>query len=64
VLTHPGKVSHEVAEKLALEQYTKFDDQRREGERIEADREDMKALEDVERKLEKKKKRKNQAGEQ
>ncbi len=52
VLTHPGKVSHDVAEKLALEHYTKFDAQRREAERIAADKEDMKALEDVERKLE------------
>jgi hypothetical protein len=55
VLTHPGKVSHDVAEKLALEQYAKFDAQRREAERIAADSEDMKELEGVERKLEDKK---------
>lgn len=56
VLKHPGKVSHDVAEKLALEHYEAFDAQRREAERIAADREDMKALEDMERKLEEKKK--------
>jgi len=55
VLTHPGKVSHDVAEKLALEHYSTFDMQRREAERIAADREDMKALEDMEKKLESKK---------
>jgi hypothetical protein len=55
VLTHPGKVSHDVAEKLALEQYAKFAAQRREAERIAADNEDMKVLEDVEKKLEGKK---------
>jgi len=60
VLTHPGKVSHEVAEKLALEHYTKFDAQRREAERVAADREDMKVLEDVEKKLDSKKRGKKQ----
>jgi hypothetical protein len=51
VLTHPGKVFHDVAEKLVLEHYTKFDAQRREAERIAADNEDLKALEDMEKKL-------------
>ncbi len=50
VLTHPGKVSHEVAEKLALEHYAKFDAKRKEAERLAADREDMKELEEIEKK--------------
>jgi hypothetical protein len=50
VLTHPGKVSHEVAENLALEHYAKFDAQRKQAERLAADREDMKVLEEVEKK--------------
>lgn len=53
VLTHPGKVSHDVAEKLALEHYAKFDAQRKEAERLAADREDMKELEEMEKKIEK-----------
>lgn len=54
VLTHPGKVLHDAAEKLAHERYATFDAQRRESERIAADAEDIKELETIERKLEKK----------
>jgi hypothetical protein len=50
VLTHPGKVSHEVAENLALEHYAKFDAQRKQAERLAVDREDMKELEELEKK--------------
>jgi hypothetical protein len=57
VLTHPGKVSHEVAEKLALGHYTKFDAQRREAERVAADKEDMKVLENMGKSLAKQKKK-------
>jgi hypothetical protein len=63
VLTHPGKVSHDVAEKLALEHYDTFDVQRLEAERIAADREDMQALEDMEKKLESKKREKKNMSE-
>ncbi|MDP3029731.1 MAG: virulence RhuM family protein [Deltaproteobacteria bacterium] len=51
VLTHPGKVSHDVAEKLALEHYGRFDAQRKKAERIAADTEDMKALEEMEKNM-------------
>lgn len=52
VLTHAGKISAQVAERLALERYTEFDTKRREAERLAADAEDVQALEQVERKLE------------
>lgn len=58
VLTHPGKVSQDVAEKLALERYTEFDTQRRKAESVIADKDDIAALEDLERKLEKKRRKK------
>ncbi len=53
VLTHPGKVSHEVAEKLALEHYAKFDAQRKKAERLAADKEDIKTLEEMGKNIEK-----------
>ncbi len=52
VLTHAGKLRADVAEKLALERYERFDAARREAERLAADAEDMAVLEQVERKLE------------
>jgi hypothetical protein len=52
VLTHAGKISAQVAERLALERYAEFDTKRREGERLAADAEDVKALEQAERVLE------------
>jgi hypothetical protein len=52
VLTHPGKVSHEVAEKLALEHYAKFDAKRKEAELSVADSEDMKEMEQMKKKIE------------
>ena len=52
VLTHAGKISAQVAERLALERYAEFDTKRREAERLAADAEDVQALEQVERKLE------------
>lgn len=52
VLTHAGKISAQVAERLALERYAEFDTKRREAERLVADAEDVQTLEQVERKLE------------
>jgi hypothetical protein len=52
VLTHAGKLRADVAEKLALERYESFDAARREAARLEADAEDMAALEQTERALE------------
>jgi hypothetical protein len=59
VLTHAGKVRAVVAEKLALERYEAFDAARREAERLQADAEDMAALEQAERQLEGKGREKN-----
>lgn len=58
VLTHAGKISAQVAERLALERYAEYDTKRREAERLSADAEDVQALEQVERKLEGKGKKK------
>ncbi|UZD55213.1 virulence RhuM family protein [Caldimonas aquatica] len=52
VLTHAGKISAQVAERLALERYETFDAARREAARLGADAEDMEALEQVGRTLE------------
>jgi len=54
VLTHAGKISAQVAERLALELYAEFDARRREAERLAADAEDVRALEQIERRLESK----------
>lgn len=45
LLNHAGKVSAEVAEKLALERYAEFDERRREEEKQIADAEDIALLE-------------------
>ena len=58
VLTHAGKLRSDVAEKLALERYESFDAARREAARLAADAEDMAALENAERQLEGKGRRK------
>ncbi len=47
LLDHAGKVSAQVAEKLALERYMEFDCKRREEERLRADDEDMAFLEEL-----------------
>ncbi len=52
VLTHAGKISAQVAERLALERYAEFDARRREAERLAADAEDVRVLEQIERQLE------------
>lgn len=48
ILNHPGKVSAQVAENLALERYAEFDINRRHRDRLEADDIDIKALEQFE----------------
>lgn len=52
LLTHAGKVTHEVAEKLAAERYDKFDSKRRLAERNVADAQDLVEIESLERSLE------------
>lgn len=52
VLTHAGKISAQVAERLALERCAEFDARRREAELLAADAEDVRALEQIERQLE------------
>jgi hypothetical protein len=52
VLTHAGKLRADVAEKLALERYERYDAERREAARLAADVEDMAALANAERQLE------------
>lgn len=49
VLTHAGTMQAAVAEKLALGRYEEFDTQRREAERVAADREDLAELERFEK---------------
>ena len=44
LLNHAGKVSAQIAEKLALERHTEFDKQRKEEERLQADHEDISFL--------------------
>lgn len=51
LLTHAGKVRAEVAEKLALDRYATFDAQRRLLARDEADAEDLKAIESLQKRL-------------
>jgi len=51
ILTHAGRLKAAVVEKLALDRYERFDAQRREAEKLAADREDLKALERFEKKL-------------
>lgn len=58
VLTHAGKLRADVAEKLALELYESFDAARHEAARLAADAEDLAALEQTERQLEGKGRRK------
>jgi len=51
LLTHAGKVKAEVAKKIAEQRYDEFDQKRRAEEAIAADREDMKELEEIEKRL-------------
>jgi len=47
VLSHAGKLRAEVAEKLALTRYGEFDTRRRQAERLAADDQDLRALEEI-----------------
>ena len=58
VLTHAGKLRSEVAEKLALERYESFDAARREAARLAADEADIAELQDVEKAMAKKRRKK------
>jgi hypothetical protein len=49
ILTHAGRVKADLAEKLAVERYGKFDAERREAERLVADQEDFRVLQRVEK---------------
>ncbi|MGB6220701.1 virulence RhuM family protein [Haloferula sp.] len=54
LLNGPGSVSHEDMKTIAAERYDSFDAKRREQEAIEADAEDLKAIEDLEKDLKRK----------
>ncbi len=51
LLTHAGKVKAEVAKYTSETRYEEFDQKRKKQEAIEADNEDIKVLEEFERKL-------------
>ena len=51
ILTHAGKVKAEVAKKIAEDRYEDFNDRRRKAEALMADKEDLKQLEEIEKKL-------------
>ena len=51
LLTHAGKLAMKVAQKLATERYETFDAKRKQAEVIAADKEDIKELEAIEKKL-------------
>lgn len=56
VLQGPGQVSHDDMKRIVHDRYEAFDAKRRTAEAIEADAEDLKQIEDLEKKLKKKKK--------
>lgn len=51
LLTHAGKIKAEVAKKIAEQRYDQFDRKRVAEEAIAADKEDMKELEEIEKRL-------------
>lgn len=51
ILTHAGKVKAEVAKRIAEKRYEEFDSKRKKAEAIAADEEDIKQLEEIEKKL-------------
>lgn len=54
VLDHTGKISADEMKQIAHERYDAFDEHRRQAEALAADAEDIKALEEIEKKGEKK----------
>ncbi len=51
LLTHAGKVKAEVAKKIAKDRYEDFDNKRKKEKALAADEEDLKQIEEIERKL-------------
>ena len=51
LLTHAGKVKAEVAKRIAEERYKGYDRKRKKAEALAADKEDLKQLEEMEKKL-------------
>ena len=51
LLTHAGKIKAEVAKKLAEERYDEYDRKRKQIKALEADKEDIKELERIEKQL-------------
>ena len=51
LLTHAGKVKAEVAKKIAKERYEEFDSNRKKSDALAADEEDLKELEEIEKRL-------------
>jgi len=51
LLTHAGKIKAEVAKKIAEDRYEAFDEKRKKEEALASDREDIKELEELEKKL-------------
>ena len=51
ILTHAGKVKAEVAKKIADTRYEEFDNKRKKAEALAADKEDLKQLEEIEKRL-------------
>lgn len=55
ILTGPGKVSHDEMKRVAHKRYETFDAHRREAEALEAEAEDLRQIEDLDKKLKRKK---------
>jgi hypothetical protein len=51
LLTHAGKVKADVARRIAVGRYEEFDNKRKKAEARAADEEDLKQLEEIEKKL-------------
>ncbi len=51
LLTHAGTIKAEVAKKIAEERYEEFDKKRKIAEVIKADEEDLRELEEIEKRL-------------
>ncbi len=59
LLTHAGKIKAEIAKKIAEDRYEEFDNKRKKAEALAADEEDIKQLEEIEKKLLGNRKKKN-----
>ncbi|GBE16212.1 hypothetical protein BMS3Abin15_00024 [bacterium BMS3Abin15] len=60
ILTHTGKIKAEVAKRIAEDRYEEFDNKRKKAEALAADEEDLKQLEEIERKLIENRKKSNE----